>query len=174
MKNILIIRSANIKTMDKLIKYIKENNKNYNVYCLIQKSSIINFKEKYPHINCIEKEDGFFNYKVFKKNIQLTSKLNSIYFDEVYIPSSTVDFPNFQETFMIASKLNANKNILFNCYADVNEQKLNFYSSYFNKNFSNILYFLKVLVAFLGIALIYLTMYFCYFIKNKGKLKINI
>ncbi|ENK1242706.1 hypothetical protein AB2063_000828 [Clostridium botulinum] len=172
MKNILIIRSADIKTMNKLIEYIKVNNKNdNNVYCLIQKSSIIDFKKKYPHINYIEKEDGFFNYKDFKKNIQLISNLNSIYFDEVYIPSSTVDFPNFQETFMIASKLNTNKNILFNCYGDVNEQKLDFYYSYFNKHFSNILYFLKVLVAFLGIALIYLTMHFCYFIKGKGNFK---
>ncbi len=55
MKNILIIRSASMATMDKLINYLKENNKNQNVYCLIQKGSMKTFKRK------------IFTYKIHRK-----------------------------------------------------------------------------------------------------------
>lgn len=169
MKNILIIRSANAITMDKLIDHIKDKNKNleYKMYCLIQKNSIPVYKKSYPYMNFIEKEDGFFNYKNFKNNKELISKLDEIYFNEIYIPSSTADFLDFEETFMIVSKIKADKRILFNCYEESYEQKLIFYILWFDKYFGKIVYFIKVLFALLGIALIYLLAYPYYFVKNK-------
>ncbi|MCY6959574.1 hypothetical protein [Clostridium brassicae] len=99
MKTILIMRIANMQTMEQLISYLKEHNKKDNIYCLIQKSSIEAFKEKYPHINYIEKQNGFFKYKEFKKDINLKSKLKCVKADEMYIPSSYIDFPDFQDAF---------------------------------------------------------------------------
>ncbi|WP_434290098.1 hypothetical protein [Clostridium botulinum] len=169
MKKILIVRSANMVTMDKLIMYIIHNNNDYKIYCLIQESSITSFKNSYPYINFIKKEDGFFNYENFKDNKELISQLNDIYFDEIYIPSSTVDFSNFQETFMIVSKIKANRNILFNCYGEIHKQNLKFYSLWFDKYFNNIVYFIKVFFALLGIAVLYLISYPYYLVKNKLK-----
>lgn len=156
MKNILIIRSASMATMDKLINYLKENNKNQNVYCLIQKGSMKTFKEKYLHIKYIEKEDGFFKYEEFKHNLYLKNTLNSINFDDIYIPSSYIDFPNFQDTFMIASKINCKKYILFNMDGEVQEQKLSFVSLWIDKYLGEVIYFIKVLFALIGIFIIYI------------------
>lgn len=166
MKNSLIIRSASMETMDKLIKYLKENNKNDNIYCLIQKSSIKDFKEKYSHINYIDKEDGFFKYKNYKHNLNLKTKLRSINFDNIYIPSSYINFPGFEDTFMIASKINSKKYILFNVDGEVQEQKLNFVSLWIDKYIGYLIYFIKVLIALIGIFIIYIFAYPYYFIKK--------
>lgn len=162
-------------TMDKLINYILDKNKNidYRIYCLIQKSSVSSFKHTYPYMDFIEKEDGFFNYKDFKNNSQLIRKFNSIYFDEIYIPSSTVEFNNFEETFMIVSKIKTNKNILFNCDGDIYVKRINFYLICLDKYFGNIVYCIKVLFALLGIAVIYSVVCPYYFIKNKFTLNKN-
>ncbi|MCS4524548.1 hypothetical protein JTT07_13175 [Clostridium botulinum] len=69
------------------------------MYCLIQKSSVKSFNEKYPSIKCIESEDGFFKYSVLKNNKELLHKLNDFQFDELYIPSSYGDYPDFNEVF---------------------------------------------------------------------------
>ncbi|MCY6353983.1 hypothetical protein [Clostridium sp. ZS2-4] len=167
MKNILIIRSANMAAMDKLINYIKKHNEDYNIYCLIQKGSIKNFKEKYPCINYIEKEDGFFKYKDFKKNLDLKNKLKDINLDSIYIPSSYVDFPDFQDTFMIASKIASRKYILFNIEEEIQEQNLNFMLLWIDKYLGEIIYFIKVLFALIGIFIIYVLGYPYYFLKNK-------
>ncbi|MGJ8770681.1 hypothetical protein [Clostridium botulinum] len=169
MKNILIIRSANMETMDKLIKYIKEANKNinYKIYCLIQRGSIKVFQEKYAFIDYIEKEDGFFEYKAFINNKELVKKLNICHFEEVYIPSSYIDYPNFHHTFMIVSKINSKKYILFNKDGEAQEQKFNFYLLWIDKYLSEVIYFIKVLFALVGIFIIYVFGYSYYFIKRK-------
>lgn len=171
MKNILIIRSANMNVIDKLINYIisKSEKEKIKLYCLIQKSSLSSFSGKYNFINFIEKEDGFFCYKNFKNNKELRKKVNSIDFDEIYIPSSTADFRNFEEAFMIASKIKADKNILFNCNREICDKKLNFYLVCFDKYFGEIIYFIKLIFVYMFIFITYIFSYFYYFIKNKLK-----
>lgn len=153
--------------MDKVINYLKKYNKDDRIYCLIQKGSIKTFKEKYPYINYIEKEDGFFKYKYFKKNLYLKNKLKGINFDTIYIPSSYVDFPDFQDTFMIASKIDSRKYILFNIHGEIQEQNLNFVFLWIDKYLGEIIYFIKVLFALIGIIIIYVLGYPYYFLKNK-------
>lgn len=164
MKNILIMRSANMKTMERIIDYLKKYNKNYNIYCLVQKSGIDTFKEKYPHINYIEKKDGFFKYKEFKEDFNLKNKLKNIEFDKLYIPSSYADFPEFQDVFMIASKINSKKYFLFNVNGEIQEYNFNFISLWIDKYLGDIIYLFKVILALIGIAIIYVLYYpYCFF-----------
>lgn len=169
MRNILIIRSANSKIIDKLILYIMDNNKNtkFNLYCLIPKSLSHELQNKYSFIKCIEKEDGFFSYKKFRRNKELRRKINEIFFDEVYIPSSTEDFLDFEEIFMITSRINANKNIFFNCYGKVHEKKIEYIFEYLHKYFKIITYFIKVFFAIILIGLLYVISCPYYFIKKR-------
>lgn len=169
MKNILIIRSANMPIIDKLINYIRNKNQNINfkLFCLIQRSSVLSFKEKYPFITYIEKEDGFFSYRNFKINKELKEMLNSIGFDEIYIPSSSEDFIDFEETLLIVGKIKTKKNILFNCYEETFKNEVNFYSIWFDIFFGKIIYIIKILCAVIGIIMIYVIGSMYYFIKNK-------
>lgn len=89
------------------------------------------FKEKYPNINFIQNQELFFSYKNFKNNKDLKNILNKFFFDEIYIPSSTVDFSNFEEVYLIVSKIKANKNIFFNCDGETYHKKVNFYAIWF-------------------------------------------
>ncbi|EPY6466784.1 hypothetical protein ACWO2F_001196 [Clostridium sporogenes] len=168
-KNIFFIRSANGQVIEQLVDYIKNKHKNENIklYCLIQKSSVKSFNEKYPSIKCIESEDGFFKYSMFKNNKELLHKLNDFQFDELYIPSSYGDYPDFNEVFLICSKTKNDKTILYNCYGETVEKKLNFASIWIDKNLGEAIYLFKILFALIGISLIYLVCYPYYFVKRK-------
>lgn len=169
MKNVLMIRCANGETIEKIVKHINNKYKNEEIkfYCLIQKSSIESFQQKYPYIKYIEKEDGFFSYKLFEEDKKLQNQLAEIYFDEVYIPSSYADFPDFNEVFLIGSKIKGKQTILFNCYGETVSKKLNFILLWIDKYLGEIIYFLKVLFALIGIVIIYIFAYPYYFIKRK-------
>ncbi|BDB02542.1 hypothetical protein FDA95_08860 [Clostridium botulinum] len=168
-KKIFFIRSANGQAVEQLINYIndKYNNEDIDLYCLIQKSSVKSFNEKYPCIKCIESEDGFFKYSIFKNNKELLNKFNDFQFDVLYIPSSYGDYPDFNEVFLICSKIKNNKTILYNCYGEIIEKKLNFASIWIDKNLGGAIYFFKILFALIGISLIYLVCYPYYFVKRK-------
>lgn len=168
-KSILMIRCANGEVIEKLINYIndKYEGEEIDFYCLIQKSSTESFKQKYPYIKYIEKEDGFFSYELFKKNKIIQKQLAGIYFDEIYIPSSYPDFPDFNEVFLIVSKIKSEKTILFNCYGETITKKLKFALLWIDKYLGEIIYFIKVLIALIGILIIYIFMYPYYFVKRK-------
>lgn len=168
MKKILIIRSANMCVIDKLIDFLsKENdNTNYELYVLIQKSIINIFKTKYPSIVCIEKKDGLFCYNELKKDLQLKSKLYKLKFDEIYMPSSCPHFEGFYETFMIASCIKSEKYILFNSLGQVSNVKLTKYNMLFNKYYKNFIYGVKIISALILIGICY-TLYYPYFKLKK-------
>lgn len=168
MKKILIIRSANMTVINKLIDYIvkKYNNQTSELYALIQKGSVIEFNKRYPSIACIEKEDGFFSYKDFKKNVKLKNKLKEIKFDEVYIPSSYPYFNEFYDTFLIANSINTNKYILFNSLEEIQFVKFYKFVILTDKYFGEFIYTIKVSIALIIVAMCYI-FYFPYFkIKN--------
>lgn len=156
-----------MESMEKIINYLKKYTKDYNIYCLVQKSGIEIFKEKYPHINYIEKDDGFFKYKEFKKDFALKNKLKNIEFDKLYIPSSYADFPDFQDVFMIASKINSKRYLLFNINGEIQEYNFNFISLWIDKYLGEIIYLFKILLALIGVAIIYAVYYSYYFLKRK-------
>ncbi|MEW9093564.1 MAG: hypothetical protein AB2417_00660 [Clostridiaceae bacterium] len=167
-KNILIIRCASERTIEKLLDNINNRYKieENSLYCLIQKSFITSYEKKYPYIKYIEKEDGFFNYKSFRKNVRLQNQLKNIYFDEICIPSSYIDFPDFEDVFIIASTIKCKKYILFNVDGEMKEQRLDFISLWIDKYLGNIIYFIKLIFALIGISIIYILSYPYYFIKK--------
>lgn len=168
-KDILIIRCANGEVTEKVINYInnKYRDEEINIHCLIQKSSTPSFKQKYPFIKYIEKEDGIFSYKIFKKNRVLRKYLKNLYFYETYIPSSYIDYPDFNDVFIISSKIRTEKTILFNCNEEMIEKKMNFIILWVDKYLGEVIYLFKVLFALVGISIIYLFYYPYYFIKRK-------
>lgn len=169
MKNILIIRSANMTVLDKMINhmYEKYGDEKYKIYILIQNGLIADFQKKYPNISCIGKEDGFFNYRLFKKNTELINELKKINFSNIYIPSSGTGFDGFYDTFLIAASINSKeKCILFNKLGEIQEVKLNRILVLIDKYFSNIIYMMKAFIALIIVIICYM-LYFPYFrIKN--------
>ena len=162
MKKILIIRSANMQILEKLICYIKKkypDKQKYQLYILIQKECIQDFCNKYKEIICIEKEDGFFSYSKFKNNKELTSKLKKLNFNEVYIPSSNINFDQFYETFLIASQIKTDKHILVNCNLKVKEVKLKAQKMIFMKEIKKFTYIFKIVIALILIIFAYLIYY---------------
>lgn len=168
MKNILIIRSCNIKVFDMLVKYINKLNEkaSYKIYCMIQENSCDSFKEKYPYIEYIKKENGAYKYKKFKTNFNLKKKLNSIKFDEIYIPSSSDNFNGFDETLLIVSKIKSEKVILFNNKGEACKYSPKFIIIFMDKYLSKVMYYTKVVVALFLISLTYIVGYPYYFLKN--------
>lgn len=172
MKNILIIRSANAKVIELLINYIGLKSEETRIYMLIQKSSISFFNSKYPSINFIEKENGFFNYNKFKDNKDVKERLNEISFDETYIPSSYANFPDFQETFMIATKIKSKEKFLFNCFGEVYKLNTKFSFLVIDKYCNKIVFFIKLLTMVVKLMLQYFVQLL--FMKLKlNKIKYN-
>lgn len=168
MKNILIIKCANAKVIDNLIKYINQEEKEAKIFILIQRGLSKDFSKKYPDIKCIQKEDGFFIYKTFVKNGTLRSELNDIKFDKIYIPSSYIKFDGCDEIFLISAKINAKKYILFNSLGEVQEVKLNKAILKFERYLRYLIYIIKATAAYMLAAICY-TVYLPYF-KIKGML----
>lgn len=160
-----------MNVIDKLVNYIisKNEKEKIKLYCLIQKSSLASFSGKYNFIECIENDDGFFNYKKFKNNKKLLERIVNIYFDEIYLPSSTADFNGFEDILMIISKINANRNIFFSCCGEIYYKKINFYLLNLDKYFGEIIYCTRLLLDFMLITIIYVLKYIYYFIKNNTK-----
>ena len=147
--------------VDKLIDYIlkKYNNQICKLYILIQKGSSKAFNKKYPNILCIEKEDGFFSYNLFKKNLRLRNQLSKLKFDEVYIPSSYSNFDGFSETFMIANYIRSENYILFNSLEEIQNIKLNKFKILIQKYLEYIIYTEKVIGALILIGICYIIYY---------------
>jgi len=161
MKKVLIIRSANMITIDKLIYYINKKyiNQKLQLYVLIQKCSVESFCEKYPDVICIEKEDGSFNYSRFRNNKELTLRFRKLHFNEIYIPSSVVSFSEFDETFLIASSIKTDKHVLFNCNSEIQGINLNTLNVIMNKYFQKLIYMITVFIALILIVLTYIVYY---------------
>lgn len=58
---------------------------------------------------------------MLKNNKELLHKLNDFQFDELYIPSSYGDYPDFNEVFNMFKNKN-DKTILYNCYGETVEK----------------------------------------------------
>lgn len=123
-KNILIIRSANLKVTDDLIHYLDNNVhlQTSNIYFLVQENSLEYFEKKCPEFNFFVKDNLGFNFNKMK-NSELMSNIRSIYYDEIYIPSSYYHFIDFYQIFLIISNLKRDKVILYNCAGIIEERK---------------------------------------------------
>lgn len=159
MKKVLIIRSANDNTIDKLINYIKIKEKNVQIYMLLQQNLVDMYREKYLDVCFFEIRDVFFNYKKFKKNIRLKNQVNSVKYDVIYIPSSTNGFYQFEEIFLIASSLSAEKYYLFDSESNVKQINLKNKLIKFKNGINKILYIIKKLICIFIIILIYIFYY---------------
>ncbi len=168
MKKILIIRSANVKVINDLIDNINQKYKSekINLYMLIQKGSVNFFKDKYKDIIYIEKEDGNFNYSKIKKDKILWGYLKKQNFDTVYIPSSNINFKNFNETFLISSSLNANKYMLFNSLREQEEVKLRKVFIFLDKYCGDSFYMIKAFFLLILLSIYYIVYLLYYKIKQ--------
>lgn len=166
MNNILIIRSCNMAVFHDLMDNIDDKILSNNIYCFTQKNSVSTLKIKYPYLNFIIKGNDVFNYNRLKNNKELIKQINNIKFDEIYIPSSCANFIDFEQVFMIASKITSNKNILFNVNCEKKIVSLNFWSIKLKNIIRHISYFIQIPIAVLCIALIYIIMYPYKYIKK--------
>ena len=168
MRKILIIRSANIIVIEKLINYINKKyiDERVQLYILIQKGLVKSFSEKYPQIYCVEREDEVFDYINFKKNNRLISKLEKLTFNEIYIPSSYSKFDEFDEIFLITSFIKTDCYILFNSFSEIEDVKLNNIYLLINRYYGKFIYLIKVFMATLIILCCYIVYYPYYKIKK--------
>ena len=115
MKNILIIRSANFKVMDDLLKYIAKTEKGpYKISCLIQKNVLSILQKKYTEIKYIVCEEGFFEYRKIQDSKIIFKELTRTSYEDIYIPSSYSHFNNMYEIIKIVTKIKKKRVIMFN------------------------------------------------------------
>lgn len=170
MKKILIIRSANMVTIDKLISSIQSIYKDsYEIYMLIQKSSVKSFEEKYKNIKYIEKKDGFFYYRELKKDRIIFNRLKKMKFDNIYIPSSTNNFESLTEVFLIASDIKSKGYSICSWDGEINSITLYKGALYVEKYFGELIYFIKLVFALVNITYAYVLYFLWIKVKNVVK-----
>ncbi|NFR87443.1 MULTISPECIES: hypothetical protein [unclassified Clostridium] len=166
MSNILIIRSCNMAVLHDFMEDTYCEERNDNVYCLVQENVANNLILDYPNIKFLIMQNTKFNYKKLKKNKKLFKEITNILFDEIYILSSTEKFFNYDEIFMITSKCNSSKYILYNCNREKYMVNLNFYLIRCKSIVKNISYIIQIPIAISIILLVYAIMYPYTYIKN--------
>lgn len=163
MKNILIIRTCNLVVFDDLITYINDKyTEEVNIYCLIQENVIDEFKSKYAFLKPINMKNGKIKYW---HNRNICKDIQKYEFDIMFIPSSYDNFNGFEDIFMIATKIKADKYMLFNVNNEILEKKLEFHKILFNKHLFNLTYKIKVPI----IIIIIMILYTIFFIFHKIK-----
>lgn len=127
-KRILIIRSANLNIMNKLIKLINDKfiNEKVKIYCLTNRLGYESLSKEHGNIEFLLYDYKIFRYKILKKDKKLIRNINKNIYDEVYIPSSYSDFHEMDNVLQIASKIKSKKYILFNCNSQLKEIKLKY------------------------------------------------
>ncbi|EKQ51114.1 MULTISPECIES: hypothetical protein [unclassified Clostridium] len=126
-KNILIFRSASYDIICRLINYILEKYDSESIYIIIQKEAIELLRIKYPNIKYIINENGFFKYNNYLENINLRNNVECREYQEIYIPSSTIEINNFQEIQAIISKISKKNVFFYNCLGEVTKVNTNIF-----------------------------------------------
>ncbi|OSB14035.1 hypothetical protein [Clostridium botulinum] len=128
MKKIMIIRSANLKVINNLIKFI--NNKfeeEVKIYCLTNESGYENLRLQHRNIKFLIYKYNIFGYKFLRKDKSLLNSINKNIYDELYIPSSYDHFEDLYNVLEIASKIKSKKYILSDCNSNMKEITLSYY-----------------------------------------------
>lgn len=120
MKNVLIFRTANFEVINKLIKYIKINDDNFNLYIIIQNNVDNEILDKYSDVNFIRLNSDKFLYRDLKKDKEIQKVIDKVEFNQAYIPSSTDDFSGFVDVFKVMKKFKVKEVYLFNKEAEIN------------------------------------------------------
>jgi glycosyltransferase involved in cell wall biosynthesis len=160
MKDILIIRTANLTTLDILINYIKKRyaHEEIKVSFLVQKNALTAIKGKYPDSNFFIVDEVIFNYNSFKQSCDLKNEFRKINFDEIYIPSSSGAFDDFMEVMLIAAKIGARKYVFYSYTGESYEKRLNFICLMVEKNFGEVIYLVRLVWKLLCISLRYVVL----------------
>lgn len=106
MKKILFFRSAKWSVIDLLVQQFDKEDE---IYCLVQHSSVDKIKEKYPMIHCYVLSEDYFSYYNFLESIK-----EKMEFDEVYIPISGYQFNGLEEIYSIIEEINYQTLFLIN------------------------------------------------------------
>ena len=113
MKKVLIYRSANFKTIDELMKFLKNSNVNKKIYILTQNYSYDQLLQRYPEAEIIGiKVNERFVFDEVKYDINSNKKLKKNVWDEIYIPISQNNTSGYIE-FKKISKLLSYKKMYF-------------------------------------------------------------
>lgn len=173
-KKILIFRTAQLSVMTTTIKYIQDlNSCEIELYCLTQKNFCDKLRSCYPTINYVMKRDGFFSYKEYLKNKKLRKTLESMYFDEIYLPSSTNNFSGFEDVKLIVHKIPHKKLFFINSNGYIYLDKVNFYKEFSYKLFGSKFLILcggiKKVFILLILIICYMFVHIYFFIQNKYK-----
>ncbi len=115
MKNILIFQTAPDEILERL--FYELHGQGCQLYCYVQSGYIEKcnkaYKEKYKHIIFVDSKR-----KDFQSDSLSLQQLSGIYFDEVYVPSSSPYFRNYENVFFFIEKLDYRQKILYDCYGN--------------------------------------------------------
>lgn len=111
MKNILVFRACSDEIMKSLFQEIKAQDCQCKIYCLIQPLCIERYQALYNDIIFINSGMDIFRYEQMDFGL-----LRSIKIDDIYVPSSSPYFHNYEDIFFIIDKLQYKKMVLYDCY----------------------------------------------------------
>lgn len=111
MKNILVFWTASDEVMGQLFTELPRQG--HQVYCFIQDGRRKIHQKKYGQVIFVDSES-----RDFQSEILRSTRLEGMFFEEIYVPSSSPYFRNYENVFFFIEKLNYKEKILYDCYGN--------------------------------------------------------
>ncbi len=111
MKSILVFRTCSDEVIDQLFREI--GTRECRIYCLVQPGCLERYQSRYKDIVFINSGMEVFCYE--KMNLEM---LQNIRFYDIYVPSSSPYFRNYEDVFFIIDQLQYKTLVLYDCYGN--------------------------------------------------------
>lgn len=109
MKNVLVFKTASDEVMNQLFEELGQSKER--VYCLIQSGFLPKYSELYPDVCFIDSRMEVFDYRAVDFEL-----FKNLHIDDIYVPSSSPYFRNYENEFFIIDRLKYHSMILYDCY----------------------------------------------------------
>lgn len=119
MKNILVFQTAPDEIMDQLFHELE--GRGDRLYCYVQSGYVEKYREKYKekyNEKCRQMIIVDSKKKDFQSEDLSPLQLAGVCFEEIYVPSSSPYFRNYENVFFLIEKLEYRKKILYDCYGN--------------------------------------------------------
>lgn len=111
MKNVLVFKSASDEVMQQLFEELAQSGDR--VCCLIQPGLVQRYCGLYPDIRFIDSRMEVFEYEAMDFGL-----LKDMHIDDIYVPSSSPYFRNYENEFFIIDQMKYSQMVLYDCYGN--------------------------------------------------------
>lgn len=111
MKNVLVFKTASDLVMKNLFDELA--NSDNKVFCFIPSNCMDEYNERYKNVEFLDIKNKIFDEEKIEVSI-----LKGVGIDEIYVPSDSPYFRNYEKVFFIIDKLKYHTMILYDCYGN--------------------------------------------------------